>query len=165
MNIIQNSPPEVLLRILFYIPGKGTVSCRKVNKKIRDFIDANEAALFKDCTKFEYPVSFSSYEKAWPYRTDWKNIYVISTQFCTANRETSNLKAAIECRKTFDSADEILAFVDMTLNVLTVFFNITKITYLGWSASRAAIRAFAAAHPELTLKEVYEILGIVVKSL
>lgn len=163
MNILTQSPPDIRNAMFFYLSGTELCAVRAVDKKTKHFIENFESKLYKDCTRCEFPDVFKSYFFMWPYRTDWKNIYILATQVSFAHTEITNLNNAVFERKRFEVLEMILVIVETALSFLTVTVNVAKVGQLGWAPARAAIRAFMKANPHLTIREVYEALGIVAK--
>lgn len=165
MNLLTNVPNEVSARILFYSEGSRLGGIRSVSTTVRDIVDRNACFLFKACMFHEFPHHYDSHYKAWPYRTDWKNIYVLSTQCKIAEKEAIKVRAYIEARKRFNDIDAALMIVENVLNFLSITMNIAKVGTLGWSASREAIKAFMRANPHLSKAEAYKALGIIVREI
>lgn len=163
MNI-TNLGADSVVNILFYVSGKDLCSVRRVNNLLRAIVDARESNLYKDCQRCEFPVIYSDYLSVWPYRSDWKNIYVISTQCISATLRSFEMRRAIHSRQGLERVEVVLNLVETAMALCTVTLNVVKITHFGWAASREAIRAFIKAHPEMTLREIYETLGIVAKT-
>jgi hypothetical protein len=164
MNILTTITPDSVAEVLFNVSGKDLCNARRVCVLMRTIIDARESSLYRECEKREFPIIYSQYLSAWPYRTDWKNIYVISTQCIYATLRSFELRKTIHSRQAFERIEIVLNLVETAMSLCTVTLNIVKISHFGWAASRAAIREFIKANPHMTLREVYEALGIVSKN-
>ncbi len=163
MNLLTNVPNEVSARILFYFEGTRLGEIRRVSKKVRDIIDRNTCLLFKACTFHEFTQAYNSYNTVFPSRTDWKNIYMISVHCKNAEIVAARHRKCIQFRQTFKRVEMIISLFENTLNFISGILGITTMTTFGFSASRAAIKAFLAANPHLSRVDAYKALGLIAK--
>ena len=153
-------PSDLLCDILQYSRGIALFRNRRISKYMRDVIDTNASALYFVRMQVEFPRTFNQYHYICPYRTDWRNVYIITDQYLLSKHYAKNYKEILEARERFLFFEKLSITVELILGFLSASISIAKVAHFGWSGTRELLKAWMAENPGKTITDAFVALGL-----
>ena len=153
----------IFVNTLTYLSGVEIAKLRFISKKVKLFIDQSSCFIYEVRMSIEYNEDLLKYRKVFPFRNDWKNIYVICDQYEVAKMRAPIHKQIIESRKNFLVFEKIAIMFEMAFSIISGAVNILKVINVGWAATRGLITAFLRENPGKTVQDAMIALGLTPK--